>query len=83
MPADLFPGYTLLAGASRGGQGTVYEAIEKTTKRRVAIKVLHAGPLAAEANRARFEREIQILGSLQHPHIVTIHGSGTANGCCY
>ncbi len=77
LPADVFPGYKVVAGLGSGGQGSIYEAIEDTTQRRVAIKVLRSGPFSGEAARTRFEREVQILSRLQHPHIVTIHTSGT------
>jgi eukaryotic-like serine/threonine-protein kinase len=77
FPRDLFPGYTVVASVREGGQGAIYEAVEHMTKRRVAIKVLRSGPFSGEAEQVRFEREVQILGRLQHPHIVTIHTSGT------
>ncbi len=77
LPEDLFPGYRIVANVSGGGQGRVYEAIDESTQRRVAIKVLRSGPFAGEAEHGRFEREIQILAQLQHPNIVTIHSSGT------
>jgi len=77
LPADLFPGYTIVAKVGGGGQGRVYEAVDNSTQRRVAIKVLRSGPFGDEAVRGRFEREIQILAQLQHPNIVTIHSSGT------
>ncbi len=80
-PPDTFPGYELTREIHRGGQGAVYQAIQKATKRRVAIKVMHGGPFTGSSGRARFEREVQILGQLNHPNIVGIHDSGaTADG---
>ncbi len=79
-PAHTFEGYEIVRAIHRGGQGAVYLAIQKTTKRRVAIKVLHGGPFAGSTGRARFEREIQILGQLNHPNIVKIHDSGQTSG---
>jgi eukaryotic-like serine/threonine-protein kinase len=76
LPPDLFPGYQLLRELRRGGQGVVYQALHKGTKRKVAIKVLREGPFASTKERARFEREIEILAQLNHPNIVTIHDSG-------
>src|SRR4029079_10079841 len=67
----------------RGGQGVVYQAIQKNTKRKVAIKVMREGPFAGAKDKVRFEREVQILGSLNHPHIVAIHDSGLAAGNFY
>ncbi|MFO0983746.1 MAG: hypothetical protein U1E76_18780 [Planctomycetota bacterium] len=77
--ANDLPAYQLLGERHRGGQGVVFEAMQRTTRRHVAIKVLKEGPFSGPDDRARFEREVQILGALQHPGIVTIrrrHGRG-------
>ncbi len=79
-PADSFAGYQLIREIHRGGQGVVYQAIQGATRRKVAIKVMKEGPFASTADRARFEREVHILGQLQHPNIVTIHDTGIAAG---
>ncbi|TWT41724.1 Serine/threonine-protein kinase PknB [Phycisphaerae bacterium RAS1] len=81
--AESLPGYTIVGEIHRGGQGVVYKAVQKSTRRNVAIKVMHEGPLARPSDRVRFEREIQVLGQLNHPNIVGIHDSGTAAGCFY
>jgi len=81
VPPDLLPGYEILGEIHRGGQGVVYRALQKATRRKVAIKVMREGPFAGWRDRTRFEREVQILGALNHPSIVTIHESGTASGC--
>lgn len=73
-------GYELLGERHRGGQGVVYEAFQKATKRKVAIKVLHEGPYSGPTSRRRFEREVEILSQLRHPNIVTVHDSGEAEG---
>jgi tetratricopeptide (TPR) repeat protein/predicted Ser/Thr protein kinase len=82
LPApDAFPGYEILREIHRGGQGVVYQAIQKTTRRKVAIKLLHGGPFTGSTGRSRFEREVQVLGQLSHANIVRIHDSGvTADG---
>ena len=71
-------GYQIVRELSRGGQGIVYQAIQKATRRKVAIKVLHEGPYAGKVTRRRFEREIELVASLKHPHIVSIFHSGKA-----
>lgn len=83
LPEDALPGYALLGELHRGGQGVVYEAIQKSTQRKVAVKVMREGPFAGWRDRARFEREVQILAALKHPRIVTIHDSGVASHCHY
>ncbi len=78
LPADSFAGYEITGEIHRGGQGVVYEALQKSTQRKVAIKAMKEGPFGRPGDRTRFEREVQILGQLKHPHIVTIHDSGSA-----
>jgi serine/threonine protein kinase/Tol biopolymer transport system component len=54
--------------------GEVYKATDTNLKRAVAIKVLPAA-LAADADRiARFQREAEVLGALNHPHIAALYG---------
>lgn len=81
--AAALPGYQILREIHRGGQGVVYQAIQNSTGSRVAIKVMREGPFAGAADRARFEREVRVLGQLGHPNIVAIHDSGIAAGCYY
>ncbi|MDX2148316.1 MAG: serine/threonine-protein kinase [Planctomycetota bacterium] len=76
----LFPGYEILKEIHRGGQGVVYQALQLATKRRVAIKVLHDNRWSGSSGRQRFEREVQILGQLNHANIVRIHDSGVTPG---
>lgn len=78
---EVFPGYELRRELHRGGQGVVYEALQRSTHRTVAIKVLLAGELAGEQSRLRFEREVRVLAGLRHSNIVVIHDSGIARGC--
>lgn len=83
VPPAFIPGYTIQRELHRGGQGIVYLATQEATHRPVAIKVVREGPFAGPADRARFEREVEILASLRHPGIVSIHDSGSAFGCFY
>ena len=68
--------YVDFAFIDRGGMGAVYAATQKSLSRRVAIKVLPAELSTEESFVRLFEREGQMLGQLQHPHIVTVYGSG-------
>lgn len=70
------PGYSDIVELQRGGQGVVYSAMQRSTKRRVAIKVLLDGTFASPAARRRFEREIDLVASLRHPNIVRVYDSG-------
>ncbi|MBP7937723.1 MAG: protein kinase [Phycisphaerae bacterium] len=80
---DSIPGYSIIREIHRGGQGVVYEAVQKTTRRKVAIKVMREGPFASRQDKTRFEREVHVLAALKHPNIVAIHESGTAAGSFY
>jgi len=77
------PDYRILSEIHRGGQGVVYQALEESTGRKVALKVMRDGALAGLRERNRFEREIRILAQLRHPNIVTIHHRGRASGLDY
>jgi hypothetical protein len=78
------PGYTDFEELHRGGQGIVYRAQQASTHRTVAVKVLREGPQADGSARKRFQREVQIVAQLEHPHIVSVFDSGlTAHGQPY
>src|SRR5207247_2002460 len=58
----------------QGGMGEVYRARDTRLKREVAIKVLPAG-VAHDAERlARFQREAELLATLNHPNIAAVYG---------
>ena len=69
-------GYRLKEEIHRGGQGVVWLAEQEGTRREVAIKMLLAGRFATSRQRRRFEREIEVVASLDHPAIVTVFESG-------
>jgi tetratricopeptide (TPR) repeat protein len=74
-------GYDFLEEIHRGGQGVVFRALQRSTKRDVAVKVLLGGPWATHEARRRFEREVELVARLRHPHIVSVYDSGvTADG---
>src|SRR6266850_6110106 len=72
-------GYYIQHRFSHGGQATVFQAVQASTGRKVAIKVIHGGSLTSSERRARFEREAEILASLKHPNIVSIIDRGRAS----
>ncbi|MEM9560199.1 MAG: protein kinase [Planctomycetota bacterium] len=78
VPTDYFPGYEVLKEIHRGGQGVVYQAMQLATKRKVAVKVMHGGATVGSTGKVRFDREVQILGQLNHPNIVKLHDSGVS-----
>jgi serine/threonine protein kinase len=80
---SMFEGYDIKNQLPLGGQAVVYKATQKATKRTVALKVLLHGPQASARAQYRFEREVDLAASLQHPNIVTIYDSGIAQGQYY
>ncbi|MAB83171.1 MAG: hypothetical protein CMJ24_07010 [Phycisphaerae bacterium] len=75
-----FGRYALQKVIGRGGMGEVYEAIDTTLGRTVAIKILRPEVAEDEARKARFDREAKALAALQHPGIVTIHAIESIDG---
>ena len=72
--------YEVTAQIGVGGMGEVYRATDTNLKRAVAIKVLPES-VAADAERlARFQREAEVLASLNHPHIAAIYGLERSDG---
>jgi eukaryotic-like serine/threonine-protein kinase len=72
--------YEIVAALGAGGMGEVYRATDTKLKRPVAIKILPRA-LAVDPDRlARFQREAEVLASLNHPHIATIYGLENADG---
>ncbi len=67
--------FTIVRLLGEGGMGVVYEAEQERPRRRVALKVLHAGFTTRQMLR-RFELEAEVLGRLQHPGIARIYDAG-------
>ena len=72
--------YTILAKLGEGGMGEVYRARDTKLNRDVAIKVLPESFANDPDRLARFEREAQVLASLNHPNIAHIHGLEDSGG---
>src|SRR6202140_5437944 len=66
--------YEILAPIGAGGMGEVYRARDTQLKRDVALKVLPEAFARDPERMARFQREAEVLASLNHPNIATIHG---------
>ncbi len=80
---DFGPDYEVIGEIHRGGQGIVFRARQRSTGRIVAIKLMREGPFSSTSDHVRFDREVHILGQLNHANIVGILNSGTASGSAF
>ncbi|HVE42123.1 MAG TPA: protein kinase [Planctomycetota bacterium] len=80
--------YTIVREVGRGGMGAVFEALDTTLSRRVALKMLvlqhKADPHAAKTDEERFLREAKLTAQVPtHPHIVGVYEAGVLDGNRY
>ena len=72
--------YEVTALLGEGGMGQVYRATDTRLKRQVAIKILPPSVAADHDRLARFQREAEMLASLNHPNIAGIYGLEESGG---
>lgn len=72
--------YTILEKIGQGGMATVYSAMQHSMNRKVAIKVLPPHFMHDEGFIERFEREVEVISRLEHPHILPIYDYGESEG---
>jgi len=74
--------FTLVRCIGRGGMGEVWEALQESLDRRVALKVLRP---AIDSDRALqlFQREARAAARLAHPRVVAIHDHGVDAGVAW
>ena len=68
--------YQIEERLGRGGMATVYRARQMNMQRDVAVKIMSAELVNDPQFVARFEREAQVIASLEHPRIVPVHDYG-------
>jgi serine/threonine-protein kinase len=79
-PGKRVGSYEVVEPIGSGGMGEVWRATDSALKRDVALKVLPQAFVEDRDRLARFRREAEILASLNHPNIATIHGLEQADG---
>ncbi len=72
--------YRLIERLGAGGMGAVYRAEHVKLKRDVAVKVLSPGQATDPRTAARFQVEMEVVGRLDHPHLVRATDAGEAEG---
>ena len=81
LPADLDAplsgtDFELVRPLGSGGMGEVFEAVQKSLRKRVALKLIRHEALDSPSRVRRFFAEARALARLRHPHIVGVHGIG-------
>jgi serine/threonine protein kinase len=68
-----------------GAMGVVYEALDPTIGRKIALKAIRFDGIGTTADEAarRFKNEARAAGGLNHPNIVTVYDAGEDNGILY
>jgi serine/threonine protein kinase len=75
--------YQIIREVGRGGMGIVFEAVQRSLHRRVALKVLSLGAAPDPRRLQRFKNEAQAAAQLQHPNIVPVYAVGCEHGVHY
>lgn len=82
-PGSILDRYEIREELGRGGMAAVYRARHRALQRDVALKILAPWLTDTPDFVKRFRQEGQILARLAHPHIVTVHDAGSAQGYYY
>jgi serine/threonine protein kinase len=75
--------YEIVDKLGEGAMGVVYRARDTTLGRMLALKMLSTDLSGEEELHKRFNREVQAIGRLSHPNIVTVYDQGEADGHLY
>lgn len=75
--------YRLIREVGRGGMGIVYEAVQESLDRRVALKILPETMVLSAKRLERFRREAQAAARLHHSNVVPVFGVGEDGGFHY
>jgi serine/threonine protein kinase len=71
--------YRLMSLLGEGGMGAVYDAVDVTLGRHVALKILPLELVADPDRMRRFAQEARAASALNHPHLIVVHDIGTVS----
>jgi len=85
MVPEKFGRYEIVREIGHGAMGVVYEAVDPTIGRKIALKAIRFDGIGTTADEAarRFKNEARAAGGLNHPNIVTVHDAGEDNGTLF
>ena len=72
----VFEGYRIVRKIGQGGMGSIYEALEAPSRRRVALKLIRTQLACDDVEKRVWQREVQALARLEHPEIATLFHAG-------
>ena len=82
-PPARIGGYRIMGTLGEGGMGIVYEAMQLSLDRTIALKVVRSDLARKEKFVERFLREAKVAARIDHPNVVTIYDTGEADGHLY
>jgi hypothetical protein len=81
--APSLDGYAVTGRLGEGGMGVVWRAVQLSTGRTVALKLMGTASFGSERARLRFRREVRLTARLDHPQIARVYDSGLHRGAYY
>ena len=75
--------FRIVRELGRGGMGIVYEVEQRSLNRRMALKVLLFAAVLDKHHLKRFQNEVRVAATLDHPNIVAVHSVGEERGVYY
>jgi len=82
-PGQVIGTYRVVEKIGQGGMGAVYKAEDTAIRRSVVLKVLSTATAGQADMLQRFQREVEMIASLEHPHILPVYEFGEVDGDPY
>jgi len=82
-PGQVIGTYRVVEKIGQGGMGAVYKAEDTAIRRSVVLKVLSTATAGQPEMLQRFQREVEMIASLEHPHILPVYEFGEVDGDPY